>query len=81
MRRFVPLYALAALVALPLGVCACSRGTDPAPGTAAGSPVIFVGLDGADWSLIDRHIVEGAMPHLAALVKGGRSGALATLHP
>lgn len=44
-------------------------------------PVIFIGLDGADWSLLDRYIRQGAMPALARLVREGTSGTIATLHP
>jgi tetratricopeptide (TPR) repeat protein len=46
-----------------------------------GRPVVFVGLDGADWQLLDRYLQEGAMPHLAALVREGSGGVLETLHP
>jgi tetratricopeptide (TPR) repeat protein len=45
------------------------------------SPVIFVGLDGADWQLLDRYMADGAMPNLSALVREGAGGALETIHP
>jgi Tfp pilus assembly protein PilF len=44
-------------------------------------PVIFIGLDGADWSLLDQYIQQGTMPALARLVRDGVSGTVATLHP
>lgn len=44
-------------------------------------PVIFVGLDGADWSLLDQYMQQGTMPTLARLVREGASGTIATLHP
>jgi Flp pilus assembly protein TadD len=46
-----------------------------------GRRVIFIGLDGADWSLLDSYIKDGTMPTLARLVREGTSGTLATLHP
>ena len=49
--------------------------------SAAGRRVIFVGLDGADWSLLDQYIARGVMPALGQLVKEGSSGTLTTLHP
>ena len=56
---------------------------DPAIARAArvGHRVIFVGLDGADWDLLDPYMAEGVMPSLAALVRGGRAGILTTIHP
>ncbi len=48
---------------------------------AGGHPVIFVGLDGADWEFLDPLIARGAMPNLAQLVSEGRSGVLRTQHP
>ena len=47
----------------------------------AGRPVFFVGLDGADWQLLDRYIAAGAMPHFARLVREGASGSLTTEQP
>lgn len=46
-----------------------------------GPAVIFVGLDGGDWELLDRYLAAGALPNLAALVQKGTGGALVTLHP
>lgn len=43
--------------------------------------VIVVGLDGADWQLLDRYRAAGAMPELDRLVKEGRSGVLESLVP
>lgn len=47
--------------------------------SAPGRPVIFVGLDGADWDLLDELMGRGLMPHLRALVDEGRSGVLESL--
>jgi Flp pilus assembly protein TadD/predicted AlkP superfamily pyrophosphatase or phosphodiesterase len=44
-------------------------------------PVFFVGLDGADWQLLDRYMADGAMPNLARLVAEGAGGILDTQHP
>ncbi len=46
-----------------------------------GRPVLFVGLDGADWQLLDRYAARGLMPNLAALVREGRAGVLRTQQP
>lgn len=43
--------------------------------------VLFVGLDGADWQLLDRLMRAGKMPNLERLVREGRSGTLATIQP
>ena len=59
------------------------------PGTVAqiarasrpGHPVLFVGLDGADWQLLDDYIARGVMPNLARLVREGVSGVVETLRP
>jgi tetratricopeptide (TPR) repeat protein len=44
-------------------------------------PVIFIGLDGADWQLLDRYMRDGSMPNLQALVSEGVAGDLLTEHP
>jgi tetratricopeptide (TPR) repeat protein len=44
-------------------------------------PVIFIGLDGADWQLLDQYLREGAMPNLQSLVREGTAGDLLTAHP
>ena len=46
-----------------------------------GRPVIFLGLDAADWSLLDGYIARGVMPNLGRLVAEGTSGHLKTLSP
>lgn len=52
-----------------------------AAATTAAPPVIFVGLDGADWELLDDYMARGLMPNLARLVREGSSGTLETEHP
>ena len=46
-----------------------------------GHPVIFLGLDGADWHLLDEYIARGLMPNLQHLVETGTSGRLQTQPP
>ena len=43
--------------------------------------MIFVGLDGADWQLLDDYMARGVMPNLARLVREGTSGVLETIRP
>lgn len=65
------------VLALALALLSCGK---EAP-EAARRKVIFVGLDGADWQLLDGYMESGVMPNLAALVREGRTGTLATIHP
>ena len=44
-------------------------------------PVIFVGLDGADWELLDDYMASGVMPNLKALARQGRTATLKTIQP
>ncbi len=44
-------------------------------------PVVFVGLDGADWQLLDEYVSAGDLPTLSRLVGEGRSGVLLTDQP
>ncbi len=44
-------------------------------------PLFFVGLDGADWQLLDVLMEKGAMPNLQRLVREGSHGVLETIHP
>ncbi len=52
------------------------RSMKPAPG-----PVIVIGLDGADWNLIDPLFQQGKLPNLRALKDGGTWGVLETFRP
>jgi Tfp pilus assembly protein PilF len=54
---------------------------DIATHARAARPVIFIGLDGADWELLDGYMTSGAMPNLRRLVLTGAGGVLETEHP
>lgn len=43
--------------------------------------VLFIGLDGADWQLLDRYTADGTMPNLAKLEQRGERGNLLTQQP
>jgi len=91
MRRKTVLLVLSALC------LACRKTPEPAPkvGEIAvptpvpaiaravhnGRRVLFVGLDGADWQILDGYMQAGLMPNLAALAKEGRTAVLSTIHP
>ena len=74
-RRILALVALAAAgVVVAIGV---QRGLLwPSP-----RRVIVVGLDAADWQLLDAYRADGTMPNLARLVSEGRSGVLRAFKP
>jgi Flp pilus assembly protein TadD len=47
----------------------------------SGRPLVVLGLDAADWSLLDDYIARGVMPNLGRLAAEGTSGHLKTLSP
>ena len=74
-----------ALLILVLAACARSL-PDGAVRTVVersgeGKRVIFVGLDGADWRLLDQFMAEGTMPRVREIVSGGERRVLLTQHP
>src|SRR6187549_342149 len=71
------LVAVTALAALAAGTALIIR-SRARPESAR---VVVVGLDGADWQLLDRYRAAGAMPELDRLVREGRSGVLRSLVP
>lgn len=78
MRRL----ALLALLAL-----SCARALPPGAvqtvmdRSREGKRIIFVGLDGADWRLLDRFTADGTMPRLRALLARAERRTLLTQHP
>jgi tetratricopeptide (TPR) repeat protein len=77
-RRFVVLVAVAV---------ACTRALPPGAvktvveRSTKGKRVIFVGLDGADWRLLDRFTADGTMPELAKIEGRAERRVLVTQHP
>jgi tetratricopeptide (TPR) repeat protein len=43
--------------------------------------VIFVGLDGADWQLLDRYVEDGTMPELGKILERSERRVLLSQHP
>jgi len=69
---------LAGGLALGLAAAGCGRGApEPEPAEAV-NPMIVVGIDGAEWSAIERLWAEGELPALKALAERGTRARLAT---
>src|SRR5262245_7666940 len=49
--------------------------------SSAPQPVVLIGLDGADWNIIEPLIAAGRMPHMAALAARGARARLLTINP
>lgn len=79
-------------VMLGLWAAACApAGTDapvpaheeaaPAAATVPGRKVLLIGLDGADWDIIDPLVARGELPHLRRLASEGARARLRTITP
>src|SRR5579872_5757097 len=73
-----PLYFAVLFAALITAACGSNHNAHQSSTTR---PVIFVGLDAADWQLLDDYIAKGSMPNLGRLVNEGTSGVLETIRP
>ncbi|MCM2257928.1 MAG: alkaline phosphatase family protein [Vicinamibacteria bacterium] len=71
------LFALATVVAVVGAGALARRLSRPA---APARSVIVVGLDAADWQILDEYRASGAMPQFDRLVREGRAGVLQSLY-
>src|SRR5437762_1856991 len=53
----------------------------PQKATASAERVLWIGIDGADWSEINPLVAAGKMPNMARLLAHGASGPLLTILP
>ncbi|HSS52875.1 MAG TPA: alkaline phosphatase family protein [Thermoanaerobaculia bacterium] len=75
--------AVALHVAAPLCLGTAKRRAVPAPKIAVadtGLKVVLVGLDGADWRVLQPMMEKGSLPAFAGMVKNGSTADLATIH-
>ncbi|MEA2326520.1 MAG: hypothetical protein QOE68_1479 [Thermoanaerobaculia bacterium] len=80
-RAGVRVDAVSARVDLPSGFERLRSVPELSRKAHAARPVIFIGLDGADWQLLDEYVANGSMPNLARLVATGAGGVLETDYP
>lgn len=74
----------AILTAVVLGalVCGgCDRAAERETRVEPPGKVLVLGLDGADWTMLDRLAAEGRIPHLARLAEEGARGTLRSENP
>ena len=72
-RRIKPFVCALVVALIPAG---CSA-PDPVP-TA---PILLIGVDGLEWSVLAPMIRHGELPHLRSLMERGTYGKLETLQP
>jgi Flp pilus assembly protein TadD/predicted AlkP superfamily phosphohydrolase/phosphomutase len=58
-----------------------ARAPAATPAADAGGRILLVGLDGADWNLIDPLLRAGRLPHLDRLIRSGVRAKLQTISP
>lgn len=85
-RRSVRLLAASAALAALAALLPAQREAAPAGAfrvrtAASAEPLLVVGVDGADWRLIERLFVRGELPNLGALRERGAWGPLRTIRP
>jgi type I phosphodiesterase/nucleotide pyrophosphatase len=81
--RIVALVALASglLALLPDGASPNRSGGASASVRIAGPRFVLVGVDGADWDLLEPLMARGELPHFSGLKERGAWGPLETLRP
>ncbi len=72
---------VAALLLLPVLGLFSGEGRHPAPDEDQAPRALLIGLDAADWVMLDRWIGQGELPNLARLSGNGLRGDLRTVRP
>ncbi len=72
---------LTALLIYPVLALLTGEGTAPAPADDQSPRVLLIGLDAADWIMLDRWFEQGELPGLSRLAATGLRGDLRTLRP
>lgn len=84
-RRLTDRFRQAGLVLLACDVATIRLRPAAEPAAAvhalASGRVLLVGLDGADWNIVDPLMAAGRMPHLAGLVRTGVRARMRTIAP
>ena len=78
MRSIVRRAALLSVVVFlgaSLGAC------EDSPPPELARPIVFIGVDSADWTWVDPLVEEGRMPHVASLIETGTRAPLRSLEP
>ena len=75
-----PTRAFAPLGSEPVNQPDVADGPMP-PIDPTGIRLLLIGLDGADWEIIDPLLRDGRMPHLAALIQNGARGRMRSYDP
>jgi predicted AlkP superfamily phosphohydrolase/phosphomutase len=83
MRRLLPLAALGVAFLLGIGgtLLFQNRSRLMSGRSTEAPPVVLIGLDGADWNIIDPLVAAGKMPNLAGLIGRGSRARLLTISP
>lgn len=68
------------LLALSLGLTSCS-GEEQTLSAEPSAPVLLLGIDGLEWSVLHPLLAEGRCPNMLALMERGSFGALGTFIP
>ncbi|HKK70676.1 MAG TPA: alkaline phosphatase family protein [Candidatus Krumholzibacteria bacterium] len=68
-------------VLLPAVIAMLVTGCADGPPPEVDEPVVFIGVDSADWTWIDPLIEAGRMPNLQGLIEQGTRGPLRSLEP
>ncbi len=76
LRLILPLFLVLVVGCSPSGSTESGPPVEPID-----APVLVVGMDGMDWSVLEPLMEEGLAPHFKALVERGVGGSLATMLP
>lgn len=79
--RFLRVPFTVALPLVALAAVGCSRSTETGASDAPTNPVLLIGVDGLEWSVVLEMLEEGRLPNLLRLMEGGVWGECETFTP
>ncbi len=80
-QRLTIVTVLALLALVGFGGCGGEREKTAGPESELDAPIVLLGIDGAEWDVIQPLLESGELPNLARLIENGASGPLRSLDP